>query len=305
MMLFVWILARRNDGALIGDLKKFFISVVSGIILYIPWFFILLEQMKTLKGNYWVQPITANDINNFFSYCLSYSHNHVIIMLSFVLIMIIIAVLIKRFLESKGTDDLYLLMGVLVFVGTLVFGWLLSDFYQPILVDRYLIPSIGVFWLAISIKLSKLDLKQTTVILIILMIAIVGAFNVYHEVEDIQKMNDNTINEAKVLEKVNNDKSIVLYDTDNHYIRTHLDLNNIHRGYGNISINNYPICLQYKFDNIEYDDPFVIPDDIPENTDKDVYLMYFYTMEPKFPYNVNATKIGTAQHADFYKLKMK
>jgi Na+/melibiose symporter-like transporter len=266
--------------------------------------FVLVDQMKFVKGNYWVEPITGGSILKLVSYCLTYSNNQIVIILSAIVFVLIVAFLIKKFVENKGTDNLYLLMGVLVFVGTLAFGYLLSVGYKPILVDRYLIPSIGVFWLSVSILLSKLDLKKSVVVLIILMIVIVGAFNVYHEVKEIQKTNDHTIKEAKVLEKINNNKSIVIYDTDNHYIRTHMDLNNISKGYGNVTIIKYHNSLNYKFDGVEYE-PFVIPDDISKNPDKDVYFMRFYTMKAKFPNNVNATKVGTAQHADFYKLKMK
>jgi hypothetical protein len=303
IMLFVMILVNREHD-LIGNLKKFFISVVFGIILYIPWLFVLIEQMQSVKGNYWVEPITLSNILDLFSYCLTYSHNQIIIIASFVVIVLIIAALIKKLAETKEGEDLYLVMGVLVFVGTVVFGWLLSEFYQPILVDRYLIPSIGVFWLAISIKISKMELKQTAVLLIIVMITLVGAFNVYHEVQDIQKMNDKTIKEAKVLEKVNNKNSIVVYDTDNHYIRTHLSLDNVSKAYGNITIGKFHKNLTYKFDDVDYN-LFVVPDDVSKNPDKDVYVMRFYTLNLTFPNDVNATKIGTAQHADFYKVKMK
>ena len=195
-------------------------------------------------------------------------------------------------------------MGVFVFIGTLTVGILFSVFYKPILLDRYLIPSIGVFWLAVSIKLGSLDLKKTMVLLIILMIAAVGAYNVYHEIQDIQKMTEKTVNETKVLESINNNNSIVIFDTDNHYIRTHTDLDKIYKGYGNISIIHYHRNLTYKFDGLDYD-AFVVPDDISKYPDKDVYYMRFYTMPAKFPNNVNATKVGTAQHANFYKLKMK
>lgn len=304
VMLFVWILINRNDGLFKDRLKKFFISVALGIIVYLPWLFVLVDQMKFVKGNYWVEPITMSNIVNFFSYCVTMSNNQILILLGFVLVIAIVGLLTKKFADTKSTEDLYLLMGVLVFVGTLIFGYLLCVFYKPILVDRYLIPSIGVFWLCVSIKLSGLDLKKSVVLLIILMIAIVGAFNVYHEVKDIQKMNDKTIKEAKVLEKINNNKSIVIYDTDNHYIRTHMDLNNIYKGYGNVQIIKYHHNLSYRFDGVEYD-AFNIPDDISKNPDKDVYFMRFYTLKAKFPNNVNATKVGTAQHADFYKLKMK
>ena len=305
LMLFIRILANRNDGAIKDNLKKFFISVAVGFVLYLPWLFVLIDQMAYVQGSYWVDPISVKNITYFFSYCLtSASHNQIVLIGSLIIVVAIIALLFKKFISTRDNDDLYLLMGVFVFVGTLAVGVLFSIFYKPILIDRYLVPSIGVFWLCVSVKLSRLNLKKSLALLIILMILIVGAFNVYHEIKDIQKTNDNTIKEANVLDKINNNNSIVIFDTDNHYIRTHMDLDNIYKGYDNVSIIKYQHNLTYKFDGLEHT-AFVIPDDIIKNPDKDVYFMRFYTMPAKFPNNVNATKVGTAQHATFYKLKMK
>lgn len=305
LMLFIWILANRNGGAIKDNLKKFFISVAVGFVLYLPWMFILIDQMKFVQGNYWVEPISLNNIIYFFSYCLtSAQHNQIVLIASFIIVAAIIALLFKKFASTRENDDLYLVMGVCVFLGTVAVGVLFSLFYKPILIDRYLVPSIGVFWLCVSIKLARLDLKKTLALLIIIMIVAVGAVNVYHEVKDIQKMNDKTIKEAKVLAKINNNDSIVIYDTENHYIRTHMDLDNIYQGYDNVSIIKYQHNLTYKFDDLNHS-AFVIPDDISKYPDKDVYFMRFYTMPAKFPNNVNATMVGTAQHANFYKLKMK
>ena len=302
MMLFVWILVNRNDGSFKDSLKKFFISVVVGFVLYIPWMFTLYKQMQVVQESYWVEPITLNNIASFLSYSLTYSGNTFIILASSVLVLVIFAVFLIKYIKTRDGDDLYLLMGVSVFFGTLLAGVILSVGYRPILLTRYLLPSIGVFWLCLSIKFTKLELKNSTILMIILLIAVVGAFNVYHEVQDIQHMNDDTIKEAKVLDKINNNDSIVLYDSTNHYLRTHLYLDKIYKGYSGYSLGNKTVTLPYELDIVN--EPFVIPDDLSKFPDKKVYLMTFYKSKDKFPDNINATKVGTAQHAKIYKIQM-
>ena len=67
-------------------------------------------------------------------------------------------------------------------------------------------------------------------------------------------------------------------------------------------MNNKTSTLIYKPPNVTFDE-FVIPDDLRKFPDKNVYLMQFYTSEENFPDNVKSEKIGTAQHANIYKLK--
>ncbi|WP_405304247.1 hypothetical protein [Methanobrevibacter sp.] len=301
MMLFVWILINRKDGSFIDRLKNFFISVVVGFVLYLPWIFILFEQMKVVHDNYWVEPITAHNIISFCSYCFTFSNNQFIILMSFTLLVAIIVLFLKKYLETMDNDDLYMVMGVGVFVGTLVVGFIMSVVYKPILISRYLLPSIGVLWLCLSIKLSGMNLKNSAILMIILLIAVVGAFNVYHEIQDIQKMNDYTIEEAKVLESINNNDSIIVYDTFNHYLRTHLDLDKVYQGYAGYSMNNATVTIPYELDIVN--EPFVIPDDLSKYPDKKVYFMVFYKSKADFPDDIQAEKIGSAQHATFYEIK--
>ena len=300
-MLFVWILISRNDGSFNDRLKKFFISVAFGFVLYLPWMLVLVKQMQYVQGSYWVEPITLSNILSFFSYCLTFSNNKIIILMSFILVVAIVIWLLKCFIETRDNDDLYLLMGVSVFVGTFLGGFILSVAYKPILISRYLLPSIGVLWLALSIKFSRMNFKNSTVLMIILLITIVGAFNVYHEIQDIQHMNDKTIKEAKVLESINNNDSIIIYDTFNHYLRTHLDLNNTYKGYAGYSLDNMTKTIPYELDIVN--EPFAIPDDLNKFPDKKVYMMTFYKSDFKFPSNIDAHKVGTAQHANIYEIK--
>ena len=299
-LLFIWILFNKEKTR--DNLKKFVTSIILCFILYIPWIPPLLNQLKAVHESFWIEPITLDTIINYFSYCLTISSNYFIHLISLVFILIVFFIFLKKFIENKNKSDLYLLMGISVFIGTLLLGLILSLLYKPILLDRYLLPSISIFWLCFSIKLGNLKFKNSTILIIVLLITIVGAFNVYHEINEIIDLADHTIQEEKVLLRINNNDSVIIYDTDNHYVRTHTELDKVYKQYGSFSMNNKTSTLIYKSPNVIFDE-FVIPDDLRKFPDKNVYLMQFYTSEENFPDNVKSEKIGTAQHANIYKLK--
>lgn len=304
IMLFIWIVFFKERKDLKSNLIKLFGSALLCVILYVPWIPTLINQLHYVHGNFFISKVTFSDLVYYISYGFTISGNQLIQLLSVLAMIVIFIMLLKKFHETRSENDAYLLIGFIAFIGTIFLGFIASILYKPILYDRYILHAVGVLLLVLSIKLGQMKLKKSHILLIIILISVVGAFNVYHEIKDIQKMNDKTIKEANVLAKINNNDSIVIYDTENHYIRTHMDLDNIYEGYDNVSIIKYQHNLTYKFDDLNHS-AFVIPDDISKYPDKDVYFMRFYTMPAKFPNNVNATDVGTAQHATFYKLKMK
>ena len=301
LMLFIWILVNKQT-SLIDNLKKFFISILVGFILYIPWIFPLLNQLKSVHEYFWIKSVTLDTLVNYFSYCLTISSNQLIHFISLMFILIIFILFLKEFIKTKDNNDLYLLMGISVFIGTILLGFILSVTYKPILWDRYLLPAIGVFWLCISIKLGNLKLRNSMLLLIILLITLVGAFNVYHEINEIVDIYDNTIKEDNILLGINNNDSVIIYDSDNRYVRTHTELEKVYKQYGSFSMNNNTTTLNYKSPNVIYEE-FSIPDDLEKFPDKNVYMIKFYLSEKEFPDNIKVEKIGTVQHSNIYKLQ--
>lgn len=304
MMLFVWILFYQEREFIKDNLKKFFASVLACVILFMPWLFVMINQMEYVKGNYWIPKVTFDNLVYYMSYGFTISGNQIIQLLSFLVMIAIFIALYNKFNETRNSHDTFLLMGYGAFVGTILLGFIVSVLYKPILYDRYLLHAVGVLWIAISIKIGDLNLNKSHLLLIIILISVVGAFNVYHEVNEIKGMHQTLIKEDNLFSKINNNDSVIIYDTDNHYVRTHTELDKVYKQFSGYHMTNETYNLVYIGPNVT-EHTFQIPKDLSNYSDKNVYLLKFYKMKPNFPDNVKAEKIGTAQHATIYKLTTK
>lgn len=301
LMLFIWILLYKEKEFVRDNLKKFFASVIIYAILFMPWLFVMLNQMNIVRSSFQIPPITFNNLVYFISYAFTISGNQIIQFLSVLLMIALFIALYNKFNETKNNHDAFLLMGYCVFIGTLFFGFILSIVYKPLLYDRYLLHAVGILWVVISIKLGDLKLNKSHLLLIIILISIVGAFNVYHEVNNIKDMNQILIDENKLFSGINNNDTIIIYDTDNHFVRTHTEFDKVYKQFSGYKMGNDTYNLLYIGENVT-NYTFIIPDDLSKYPDKNVYLLKFYTLEPDFPDDVKAEEIGTGQHATIYKL---
>lgn len=299
-LLFLWTIFYKDEHFdFKGKFKNFIISVIVGIVLYIPWISPLFSQLHTVHDSFWVEQITLETLIKFFSYYLTILPDFSIQIVSCIILFAITLKVAIDFKRSKNTHDLYLLSGFLIFIGTITIGSILSLAMKPILYDRYLLPAIGVLWLAFSIALNKI--KSNRIILsILLILIIIGSVNVLNEIDIIHNEYDNTVKEDAFLESINNDNSIILYDTDNHFIRTHYYLDNVFEKYASYSLNNHTNTLNYNKFHANYD-TFVIPNNINDFSDKDIYLLVFYKNDVETG-NFTSDFAGEAQHAKFYKL---
>lgn len=298
IILLIWILMYGSKNFELGSkLKNFFISVVIGAALYIPWLPTLFAQLSVVHDNYWIPQITLKTMTQFLSYYYT-SMDKLPLQLFAILVLVVVTVkFAMNFYKSRETADFYLLTGVLVFLGTLFVGAMVSLFFKPILYDRYLLPSVGLVWFSFSIAISNIKSKKIILVILIL-IAVLGAGNVYHQVHDIQTDYKNTVYEEGVLKSINNNDTIILFDTDNHYIRTYYALDKVHDKYASFKQGNKTRTLDYDKFDANYT-TFVLPKDVKNFTDKNVYVMVFYKNK------LNGTHyehIGTAQHAKIYKV---
>ncbi len=289
---------------LVSNLKKLFVSALLCVVLFIPWIPTLYHQLHYVQGNFFITKVTFNNLVYYLSYGFTISGNQLIQLFSVLAIIALFIMLYNKFKETKSKNDAYLLIGFTAFVGTIFLGFLASIVYKPILYDRYILHAIGILWLAISIKICQLKLNKTHLLLIIILISVVGAFNVYHEVNEIKGMHKTLIDETKLFSGINNNNTVIIYDTDNHYVRTHTELDKVYKQFNGYKMGNKTYKLVYLGENVT-NHTFIIPDDLKNYSDKDVYLMKFYTNKISFPKDVSAKEIGTGQHATLYKIKLK
>ncbi|WP_406531572.1 hypothetical protein [Methanobrevibacter sp.] len=304
IMLLVWMLFYKERENLVSNLKKLLISALLCVVLYIPWIPTLYHQLHYVQGNFFIPKVTFNNLVYYLSYGFTISGNQLIQLFSVLAIIALFIMLYNKFQETKNNNDTYLLIGYTAFVGTIFLGFLASIVYKPILYDRYILHAVGILWLAISIKIPQLKLNKSHLLLIIILISVVGAFNVYHEINEIKGMHKTLIQEDNLFSKINNNDTIIIYDTDNHYTRTNTELNKVYKQFSGYHMTNETYNLEFIGENVT-EHTFEIPDELKDYPDKNIYLLKFYKMKPNFPKDVKAENIGTAQHATIYKLTLK
>lgn len=140
-------------------LKYWLISVIAGIILFIPWLLSLMSQVAFVSEGYWIPELTVKQLIGFLGYFVTSTRNLYTCMFSIVIFAIFIAYSFKIFKDINRTDRFYVLCGIIAFFGTIIIGSTVS-IVRPILVDRYLLPSAAILWFTISFIIGKIEAKK-------------------------------------------------------------------------------------------------------------------------------------------------
>lgn len=208
-----------------SSIKKFFASVIGCAIAYIPWLIVLFGQLST-PNNPGMGEVSFTSLLKILRSGMLISDDYFLIVIFAALMCLSMAVVFRNYLSNKNRDNFYLSSGIAMLIGTIIMGFAVSIIFRPILSERYFIPCIGIFWFALSIYISKLENKKLILILICA-ILLVGAVNVDLEFEKINNFYNETLKSYDIIDKVNHDNTIVVYEGINKYIRLGNYLNKI------------------------------------------------------------------------------
>lgn len=157
-------------------LLRFIACVASSVILYLPWLPRLKNQMESISGKYWIQPLTLRSILG----CAKFILLPVVYMGKFPVIsagLLIVTLLILTYLFIKRADkkDIsFALCCLMPAVIVVLSGFILSALGTPIFVYRYLIPTLGGLWLFAAYMAEKAVNKRVLIILFIPMLLACG-----------------------------------------------------------------------------------------------------------------------------------
>jgi hypothetical protein len=129
-----------------GIISLFACAGLSALI-YLPWLFVVLRQYKTISGSYWMQPLTLRSLAG----CVKFIVMPVVYAGKLPLIsagLLLIALLILFYFKFRQILTLIALTPIAIVVAS---GFLLSAMGTPILIYRYLIPTLGGFWLLFAV----------------------------------------------------------------------------------------------------------------------------------------------------------
>lgn len=165
--LFVWfgILCRKNKEKEAGKIiKNLLFCVLASIIGYLPWFFVLLSQISTVRANYWILPLTWRSLGGCVKFLMKPAFFHEKLNIALAIVMFLIYVIMPacyarhiRKTQSRRQEKVkffYAAAGCLVLCGLVGFGFAASFIIRPIFVYRYMLPAMGCFWLCFAICLD-------------------------------------------------------------------------------------------------------------------------------------------------------
>lgn len=124
--------------------------------------------------------------------------------------------LIIKTLKNKDKYSYYAYWGFLVFILLPTVGIIISYIFYPIFGIRYLIPLLGIFWLSISLLVSKLyTIDRKFFIIFVMILLIVGSINIISSLNNEQDNVNEYIQENKTLHEVINSNDILIFDSIN------------------------------------------------------------------------------------------
>lgn len=177
--------------------KFYFLSGGLCALGYLPWIFGAVGlQVGQVKENYWIQPVTWRTLGGCVKFLFqpAFSNEKLNVILAVVLFMayaglvgMICAGNIKRRTRlpgesercgSKMGDRDFLVAGCVgVLSGIVIFGFAASLLLRPIFVYRYMLPALGLFWLAFALSLSGWKEKKAVFFPVFLLFLAVGLRN--------------------------------------------------------------------------------------------------------------------------------
>ena len=309
LSLLVYFYIKKEDFKL--NLKKWVLSVIVGIITYLPWISILLTQLSKINSTFvMIKPLTFDDYLQAVAYFVfggKYELPHPLLIRLFIcaILVLFVVIAIKKYVDNKDLDNSYIVIGILVFIGTIVISAIVSVAYKPILMGRYLIPAIAVLWLSILILLDKLENKQLFKVLLTLIVVLAAASLLFNSAF-LDKSYESGYHQNEVFNNISKDNnSIIIYTSEKTMIYYgHFFSGHECYGYeinGSYGIDSSRLKSIYKYNDTSYGG---IRKLLENKDNKSVYVIHSKSSGFEIPkdhaYKQLTSLIGTPQ---IYKLK--
>lgn len=197
-------------------LKSCFYCILFTVLGYLPWLPIAIKQFTTTtSNNYWIGEITLSTLKNYIIFIFGFGKNARPLLIALCIFAFLYFLFTKEgvimtykkdsqmrhchfdweFSYRPNQDSIFIIGCQIAFWGNIFIGVILSWIFRPIFMERYIVPALGLFWLAFSISLSKC--KQTFRLLKIGVFFFILLLNIYYygrfkSAEFIRVQNTNT-----------------------------------------------------------------------------------------------------------------
>ncbi len=149
--------------------KKLFINwgihCIAMVLLYLPWIPVLFRQMSNVNKDYWIQPITEAELHSYPNILFTLTND-------LYRDLLIVAYLLGFFLFlrqfKRDHQNLWLAGCYSVILMWLGFGIGYSVIKSPILVSRYLVIILPLFWIPVCVSFVKTNIRKYSPLLLVL-----------------------------------------------------------------------------------------------------------------------------------------
>ncbi len=149
--------------------SKWFLSTAALVVAYVPWMSSFLTQLgEKVTNDYWIEPITAKTVKEFFNVWLSCGEYTRFYILFFAVVFILSVVVMFKKTDFKRLG--IALMGLSVFIGTCLIGIVASLAVRPVFIERYAIPAIPFVLMLIALGIGSV--KSKTLIALVCTLAV-------------------------------------------------------------------------------------------------------------------------------------
>ena len=124
LLLITYLINNDKNFDKMSEIKKWFLWAIVMILAYVPWIFALLNQLNRVHGNFWIPQINMEYLLQCFSYYMTISTNNLIMALALIFLVLIFIAFFYCYKKDKIKDK-YILIGLLIFVLTIVLGVIL------------------------------------------------------------------------------------------------------------------------------------------------------------------------------------
>lgn len=283
LLLLIEILQNNRD-----KIKQFAKSVIALAVLYAPWGYVMIRQIG-LHSDEPKDIVHIHDILNYLTFFAIKHEGFSLEILALKVIAVVFLVLLI-FLIYKSKDR-FSAAGVFLMYATIGLGVIgLALSFSNSMRVRYMIPIMGIFWLSASMVIGKIKDDRILAVMLALVLVLGCAGMVITEIDLNHRFEFND-KKADFLSSINNNDSVVVFNTDYGYRILHNDLN---------KTKLYTLTDTYFYDNdVEICKDF--DQILKNNTGKKVYLVNWKLKDSnkKYEQNYNMTKVYDADHYHF------
>ena len=161
------------------------LSASLSCILYLPWLPVLLSQIGNISGSYWIQPLTIRSLAGCVKFATLPEGNtalkaYACVGLMLLVIIVAFVLTLKSGLGEDKSGRGRLLRNTVLMLApaflVVLSGFVLSALGTPIFIYRYLVPTLGAFWLLVAIILDGAT-NRLPLFLLIIPFILIGEMN--------------------------------------------------------------------------------------------------------------------------------